>query len=55
MSSEVLDLATKREQEQRLEKLRRSEFYLAEAAACARGELVLHVRRSARILVRRAF
>lgn len=31
MSSEDLDLATKREQEERTEELRRSEFYLAEA------------------------
>ena len=35
MSSEDLDLATKREQEQRLEELRLSEFYLAEAQRLA--------------------
>ena len=35
MNSEDLDLATKREQEQRLEELRRSEFYLAEAQRLA--------------------
>lgn len=35
MSSEDLDLAAKREQEQRLEELRRSEFYLAEAQRLA--------------------
>jgi len=35
MSSEDLDLATKREREQRIEELRRSEFYLAEAQRLA--------------------
>src|SRR5688572_12626225 len=35
MSSEDLDLATIGEQEQRLEKLRRSEFYFAEAQRLA--------------------
>jgi PAS domain-containing protein len=35
MSSEDLDLATKRDQDQRAEELRRSEFYLAEAQRLA--------------------